>query len=645
MPDFSLINNLDVHLADAFTAALQDARNLDVAVAYFSYSGYQHILDSVEALLKRGGVVRFLLGVHPTPGAKALLLLLRQAQRDFGADHVAVRFIPPSDERDFHAKVYLIDRSPAATLIIGSSNLSQQGFVNNLELNYREIIPVDSEKFQQVSAWFQRLFTEEAKEFSWQTIEELFTIPPLAPTPTIPQPLSSTASYTDHFIALQLHYLRIPLGGRITPFFYQIEDVKNLVDEVENRIAGRRGKLIAHEVGLGKTVVAGLTIKELLQRRKIERILIVTPASVMEQWQEELWEKIGEDFAIITADTLAEQGNSAWHTAQQAICSVDFLKDQMLQTNPERQQRRHTPYILQESWPADLQFDFIVFDESHYAKSNAAMRYKALWQLVRQLRKPDGFILLLSATPVMNKEEELYYQLALTYPDMLRDADGKQQLPTRSDLGHLQDAWQQLRHSAIRRKLRKEEDIRPLFAERAAPTDRAFTLSSAETELYREFAMWITEQSEYYSILSAQADTQNSPYKRIAPFIKIAYLRQFCSSSEAIYRSLVGEDERTDDQWTLESEWNSQRSLFGDIGGSSTLSMRMGLKGRLLLAIRNGAIPFGNAGQRDIEELRELFGALEESSDGSVWIPLNAQQKRALQREVARINSFAERIR
>src|SRR5260370_735580 len=123
MSDFVLVDNLELRLADELSGALATARSLDVAAAYFSAAGYERIVTAVEALFERGGTARFLFGVHPSAGARALLVVLREAQERYGLDRVAVRFIPPSDERDFHAKVYVVKQGERSTLVVGSSNL------------------------------------------------------------------------------------------------------------------------------------------------------------------------------------------------------------------------------------------------------------------------------------------------------------------------------------------------------------------------------------------------------------------------------------------------------------------------------------------------------------------------------------------
>ncbi|MGH9765178.1 MAG: SNF2-related protein, partial [Blastocatellia bacterium] len=359
----------------------------------------------------------------------------------------------------------------------------------------------------------------------------------------------------------------MPLGGRITPFFYQIDDVKHIVDEFEERLGGRRGKMIAHEVGLGKTIVAGLTIKELLQRDRLSRVLVLCPASVTEQWQQEMLEKIDEEFQVINPELLSAIGGRGWE-APLAITSIDFIKTHMLEKNPNKRQRRYNPYLLRSTWPAELKYDLVVLDESQFAKSNTAMRYKAAWQLVQQLRDQIGFILLLTATPVMNREEELYYQLALTYPDMLVRPDGTRETPKKSDLKALGEQWVTLRRETIRRKLRRDQDIRPLFAERKSPDDVTFEMAESESDLYSDFARYISDESEYYKLISIRAQAEGSPFLRIVPFIKTTYLREFCSSSDAIYNALVGRDVEENGVWSLEDEWKKTLGLEGAVGGA-----------------------------------------------------------------------------
>ncbi|MGH9761314.1 MAG: phospholipase D-like domain-containing protein, partial [Blastocatellia bacterium] len=181
MSEFILVDNLELCLADELSQALKIAESLDVAAAYFSAGGYELILDAIEDLLERGGPVRFLFGVHPSAGARALLATLRAAQDRYGPERVAVRFIPPSEDRDFHAKVYIAKQGALSTLIVGSSNLSRPGLAANLELNYREVVATDSEKLRLLSEWFEVLFQREAREYRWETIEEIFTLPPFEP--------------------------------------------------------------------------------------------------------------------------------------------------------------------------------------------------------------------------------------------------------------------------------------------------------------------------------------------------------------------------------------------------------------------------------------------------------------------------------
>lgn len=625
---FSIIDNETVTLAEEIVSALPNASGLDVAAAYFSITGYQKIVEGVEDLLNRGGVVRFLLGLHPTAGAKELLEVLRREQDRSGKERVAVRFIPPDPDRDFHAKVYIVKQPDTATLIVGSSNLSNKGLVNNLELNYREVVPLDSPKYEGIQQWFNHLFDDIAKEFSWATLEELFALPPyvpsqgLLPLPPLPAPPPALVDYTSHFIALQLRHLTVPIGGRIDPFWFQMRNVQEILSQFQTRIE-RGGIMVADEVGLGKTISAGMTIKELIVRRAAKRVLIVCPASLVIQWRNELEEKLDEQFT--TVDTpIADGGAELWSDGNRLIVSIDRLRDEMVARQTPR-----SAWELREQWmKLNPHFDVVVIDESHYAKNPTSKRYAALSRL------DCDFRILLTGTPIQNRELELYTQLALIAPAL--QPHERQSMESVYNLVSTLPAWKALKERVILRKLRRDADIKPLFAERQTPYWVEKKMSSDETLLYRDFALYISEQSKYYELISTQATA------RIVPFIKITYLREFCSSSAAILNALVGDDH----DGSSEREWNSQQTTEGRTGGSDELAAHMKLKGKILRALRDGTIDI-YANERDaLAQVQEQNPDLdvEQVDDETLRINLSDADERELQAEVRLLNDFARRI-
>ncbi len=615
-------------------------KKLDIAAAYFSISGWEKIVEELERFFKKGNPARFLLGVHPSSGAKALLYRIREFQQKLGKDSLGVKFIPPrSDGRDFHAKVYIAKKGDCSELVVGSSNLTHGGLISNLEFNYRERCNTDDPKFIGIQQWFNNLYKNEAVEYHWETLEELFSLPPASKEKTTPRISIGNIDYFHHFLAIQLKYLTVPLGGRVNPFFFQMKNVQDMIQEYEDRLAGRRGKLIAHEVGLGKTIVAGLTLKEVIERKTTPRILILCPASLTEQWQQEMWDKIGEEFPIITSDKINESGINIFREERQAIVSIDLFKNQVMTKNPDPATARQEKYLLDSDWSEDLRYDFVVLDESHYVKNHTSKRYKAVFQLVKQLKKPDGYIALLSATPIQNKEEELYYQLFLTYPELLKDEQGKINPPTSADFRSLQDLRDDLRRDAIDRKLRSDEDIQDLFKERKTPEDVRREMTANETALYQKLARFLGKECEFYTIMSTAGSHQYM--QRIVPFIKITYLREFCSSADAIYEALVGQEELIDGQWELQTKWEQ-----GDV--SQPLANKMALKGRILTALHNRAISYGESSEEQIQILKDenydLFEQLEESEEGELQLELSEEQLDGLRNDLETINEIAEEI-
>lgn len=169
---------------------------------------------------------------------------------------------------------------------------------------------------------------------------------------------------------------------------YQLDATRSVL----SRMRGRA--LLADEVGLGKTIEAGLVMKELVVRRLGHRILILTPASLVYQWQEELRAKFSEEFEVITQakqwDDLAERADA------KVIVSLDRAKGE-----------RHAPYILKMPW------DLVTIDEAHRLKNRSTVAYKFVKQIERR------YMLMLTATPVHNDLTELYSLIDLLKPGQL----------------------------------------------------------------------------------------------------------------------------------------------------------------------------------------------------------------------------------
>src|SRR5688572_25332573 len=159
--------------------------------------------------------------------------------------------------------------------------------------------------------------------------------------------------------------------------------------KVLNQLQGRA--ILADEVGLGKTIEAGIVMKELNSRGKARSILVLTPASLAGQWQGELWDKFGERF--VKHDDEEFRGFSHH---DRIVASIDTAKS-----------AQHYPDIIGREW------DLVIVDEAHYLKNKKTQRYSLADDITAR------HALMLTATPIQNNLMELYNLINLIKPGLL----------------------------------------------------------------------------------------------------------------------------------------------------------------------------------------------------------------------------------
>lgn len=147
--------------------------------------------------------------------------------------------------------------------------------------------------------------------------------------------------------------------------------------------------LLADEVGLGKTITAGMVLKECIVRGFVRKALILTPPSLVNQWKEELKTKFNLDFKEVNKE-------NEWESTELAIASIDRVKNFNTKTNNFKHTKAHEIY-----------WDIIIIDEAHRLKDKKTFR----WRFVDKLQKKR--LLLLTATPFQNDLIELYNLLSL----------------------------------------------------------------------------------------------------------------------------------------------------------------------------------------------------------------------------------------
>lgn len=176
------------------------------------------------------------------------------------------------------------------------------------------------------------------------------------------------------------------------PFPYQVKAAQTAL----RRFRGRG--MLCDEVGLGKTIEAGLVVKEYLMRQMAERILILTPPGLVQQWREELAQKFGlHDFVTNSDDAFRAAGDEAWAKFPRVIASIAAAR------------LTGTRDII-----TSLNYDLVIIDEAHHLKNRSSVT----WKFVNALQK--RFILMLTATPVENRLEELYNLITILKPGQLK---------------------------------------------------------------------------------------------------------------------------------------------------------------------------------------------------------------------------------
>jgi superfamily II DNA or RNA helicase len=184
--------------------------------------------------------------------------------------------------------------------------------------------------------------------------------------------------------------LCLPTLLQVEPLWYQTETVRKVLRQYRGRV------LLADEVGLGKTIEAGMVLKEYMLRGMAERILILCPASLVGQWRDEMAARFGIDCAT-THDPLSRSDPARFWAQPRVIASIAVAR------------RKDQAEML-----AGLDYDVVVVDEAHHLRDQASASYR----LVHNLRK--RFLLLLSATPVQNSLLELYNLLTLLQPGIFK---------------------------------------------------------------------------------------------------------------------------------------------------------------------------------------------------------------------------------
>jgi SNF2 family DNA or RNA helicase len=275
--------------------------------------------------------------------------------------------------------------------------------------------------------------------------------------------------------------------------------------------------LLADDPGAGKTIMAGLLIRELIARGDLQRCLIVCPGSLAEQWQDELYRRFNLPFEILTNDKLETARTGNWFMETDLV----ITRLDKLSRNEGLQQKLQAP---------DCRWDLIVCDEAHKLSATffgGEIKYTKRYRLGQLLSSLTRHFLLMTATPHNGKEEDFQLFMALLDGDRFE--------------GRFRDGVHTADVSDLMRRMVKENlltfEAKPLFPERCAYTV-PYKLSDGEAALYRAVTEYVREEFNRADAL------ENDRRAGTVGFALTILQRRLASSPEAIYQSLRRRRER-----------------------------------------------------------------------------------------------------
>ena len=270
--------------------------------------------------------------------------------------------------------------------------------------------------------------------------------------------------------------------------------------------------LLADDPGAGKTIMAGLLLKELKIRGLVKRTLIITPASLSFQWQREMKEKFREQFEVIRGDVLrANYGMNPWQERNQVVTSISWVsriedaKDSLLRSR----------------------WDLIIVDEAHKMAAYSADKKTLAYRLGESLSAMTDHFLLMTATPHKGDPENFCLFLELLDRDVYGNVKSLEEAMRRN---YAPFYLRRTKEALVSFPDPETGQVKKLFTDRFVHT-ASFDLDGDEYDFYDALTRYVEDQS----IKAAQEDT---PRSRALTFTMAMLQRRFASSIYAVHRSL-----------------------------------------------------------------------------------------------------------
>lgn len=366
--------------------------------------------------------------------------------------------------------------------------------------------------------------------------------------------------------------------ARVDPLPHQLEAVYEYFLKLP-----RIRFLLADDPGAGKTIMAGLLLKELKIRGLVQRVLIVTPANLTFQWQREMKEKFRESFHVVKGDVLrAGYGSNPWTEHDQVVTSVSWIsrvddaKDSLL--------RAH--------------WDLVIVDEAHKMSPTSADKPTLAFQIGEALSDRTDHFLLMTATPHKGDPDHFRRFLTLLDRDVYADvASLKEAMKRKSAPFYLR----RVKEALVSFPDPETGKVKRLFKARDVQTS-AFELDGDEFSFYDALTKYVLDQS-------ARAAAEESPAARALGFTMAMLQRRFASSMYAVRRSLERMRDRR--HKILEDPDKYRKQQLAKQLPDDFDELPEDEQQRLLSEVENIVVSFDPAQLR--EEIRELGGLIDEA--------------------------------
>lgn len=253
--------------------------------------------------------------------------------------------------------------------------------------------------------------------------------------------------------------LCLPLLHRIEKFPFQVNTARQVLRTMRGRA------LLCDEVGLGKTVEAGLVLKEYVVRGLARKVLVLTPPALVSQWADEMRDKFGISFVTHSDSEFRSAGEDGWKNLDLVIASLSTAKS------------RANSAVIHE-----IPYDMVIVDEAHHLRNRETVN----WKFVNGIK--TKYLLLLTATPAQNNLDELFNLITLLSPGRLKTITGfRREFVDKKDprMPRNPTKLQELMMDVMIRNTRSQVSI-------ALPPRKAFTVRVELTDIERELYGGVT---------------------------------------------------------------------------------------------------------------------------------------------------------